>query len=89
MRLRDELLNGEIFYTLQEAQIIIESWRPLQLGQTARIAWVQTASSAGVRACIRRVAGCATPTAPPATLAQPPTLKLTSTWTTQRGLIIL
>lgn len=26
-RLRDELLNGEIFYTLQEAQIIIESWR--------------------------------------------------------------
>ncbi len=26
-RLRDELLNGEIFYTLREAQIIIESWR--------------------------------------------------------------
>jgi putative transposase len=26
-RLRDELLNGEIFYTLKEAQIIIESWR--------------------------------------------------------------
>ena len=26
-RLRDELLNGEIFYTLQEAQIVIESWR--------------------------------------------------------------
>jgi putative transposase len=25
--LRDELLNGEIFYTLREAQIIIESWR--------------------------------------------------------------
>ena len=23
----DELLNGEIFYTLREAQIIIESWR--------------------------------------------------------------
>jgi putative transposase len=27
VRLRDELLNGEIFYTLREAQIIIESWR--------------------------------------------------------------
>jgi len=27
-RLRDELLNGEIFYTLREAQIVIES-RPL------------------------------------------------------------
>ncbi len=26
-KLRDELLNGEIFYTLQEAQIIIERWR--------------------------------------------------------------
>ena len=26
-RLRDELLNGEIFYSLREAQILIESWR--------------------------------------------------------------
>lgn len=26
-RLRDELLNGELFYTLTEARIIIESWR--------------------------------------------------------------
>ena len=26
-KLRDELLNGEIFYTVQEAQIIIEQWR--------------------------------------------------------------
>ncbi len=26
-KLRDELLNGEIFYTLQEAKIIIEAWR--------------------------------------------------------------
>jgi transposase InsO family protein len=26
-RLRDELLNGEIFYSLREAEIIIESWR--------------------------------------------------------------
>jgi putative transposase len=26
-RLRDELLNGEIFYTLREAQIVIEMWR--------------------------------------------------------------
>jgi putative transposase len=26
-RLRDELLGGEIFYTLREAQIVIESWR--------------------------------------------------------------
>ena len=26
-KLRDELLNGEIFYTLKEAQVIIEKWR--------------------------------------------------------------
>ncbi len=26
-KLRDELLNGEIFYTLREAQVIIEQWR--------------------------------------------------------------
>ena len=26
-KLRDELLNGEIFYTLKEAKTIIEAWR--------------------------------------------------------------
>jgi len=26
-RLRDELLNGEIFYTLKEAQVVIGDWR--------------------------------------------------------------
>ena len=26
-RLRDELLDGEIFYSLREAQIVVESWR--------------------------------------------------------------
>ena len=26
-RFRDELLNGEVFYTLKEAQIVIEEWR--------------------------------------------------------------
>jgi hypothetical protein len=26
-RLRDELRNGEIFYTLAEARVIVESWR--------------------------------------------------------------
>ena len=28
-KLRDELLNGEIFYTLQEAKTVIEDWRLL------------------------------------------------------------
>jgi transposase InsO family protein len=26
-RFRDELLNGEIFYTLTEARVLIERWR--------------------------------------------------------------
>ena len=26
-KLRDELLNGEIFYSLKEAQVLIEDWR--------------------------------------------------------------
>ena len=26
-KLRDECLNGEIFYSLKEAQIVIEKWR--------------------------------------------------------------
>jgi transposase InsO family protein len=26
-KLRDELLNGEIFYTLTEAKVLIEKWR--------------------------------------------------------------
>jgi transposase InsO family protein len=26
-KFRDELLNGEIFYTLKEAQILVEQWR--------------------------------------------------------------
>ena len=60
-RLRDELLDGEIFYTLREAQIVIESWRrhfntirPHELlGYNAR--------TGSVRACLCRVTGCATP----------------------------
>jgi len=39
-KLRDELLNGEIFYTLREAAILIERWRQhyntLRFGQSTR-----------------------------------------------------
>ena len=28
-KLRDELLNGESFYSLKEMQILIERWRPV------------------------------------------------------------
>ena len=49
-KLRDELLNGEIFYTLKEAQIVIENWRqPLQHGASAFIAGIPTAGTRGTR----------------------------------------
>jgi putative transposase len=53
-RLRDELLNGEIFYTLREAQIVIESWRP-----HASIGYQPPAPEVFVPA-FDSVAGCAT-----------------------------
>ena len=28
-KLRDELLNGEIFYTLTEAKVLVQRWRQL------------------------------------------------------------
>jgi transposase InsO family protein len=64
-RLRDELLNGEIFYSLREAQIVIESWRrryaaSLQCRSAARLSGLQTASTGGLRSRVRRVSGCAT-----------------------------
>jgi hypothetical protein len=61
--LRDEFLNGEIFYTLREAQIIIESWRRHYNGRLPScLSPIQTTSTRGLRARICRVAGFATST---------------------------
>ena len=77
-RLRDELLNGEIFYTLREAQIVIESWRrALQHDQASRLNRIQATSPRGLCACIRRVAGCATPTGSAGHAGATANLKLT------------
>src|SRR5262245_22822134 len=52
--LRDELLDGEIFYTLRESSDRHrELAAPLQRCQAARFARLQTAGTAGVRASIR------------------------------------
>jgi transposase InsO family protein len=74
-RLRDELLDGEIFYSLREAQIVIESWRrhynrirphaSLDYKPPAHEVFVP--ALAAWPAALRR-------TAPPATLAPKPTL---------------
>ena len=62
-RLRDELLDGEIFYSLREAQIVIESWR--RHYNTIRphqsLGYKPPAPEVFVPA-FRRGAGCARPT---------------------------
>jgi putative transposase len=74
-RLRDELLDGEIFYTLPEAQIVIESWRPhynrirphASLGYKGPAPEVFVPAFAAWPAALRQ-------SAPPAKLAKRPSL---------------
>jgi transposase InsO family protein len=66
-RLRDELLDGEIFYTLREEQHT----------QAACIARIQAASTGGICPCLRRVAGCVTPTGSAGHAGATANLKLT------------
>ena len=44
-KLRDECLNGEIFYSLKEAQVVIEQWR-------VQYNTVRPHSALGYRACV-------------------------------------
>ena len=67
-RLRDELLDGEIFYSLREARIVIESWR-------RHYNTIRPYASLGY--CLRRVAGCATPTGSAGHAGATASLKLT------------
>lgn len=60
-RLRDELLNGEIFYTLAEARIVIESWRRFYSTPATRVAGLPAPSPGGLHSAVR-AGGCATPT---------------------------
>ena len=73
--LRDELLNGEIFYTLREAQIIIESWRRHYnaIRPHASLGYKPPAPEVFVPAFTAWPASLRRP-APPTTLAQPPAL---------------
>ena len=77
-RLRDELLNGEIFYTLREAQIVIESWRRHYntIRPHASLGYKPPAPEVFVPALAAWPAALPRP-APPATLAPPANPKLT------------
>ena len=48
-KLRDELLNREIFYTLEEAKVLIEDWRRggMQHGPSAQQSWLLAACARG------------------------------------------
>ncbi|MGA8694976.1 MAG: IS3 family transposase [Xanthobacteraceae bacterium] len=74
-RLRDELLNGEIFYTLREAQIVIESWRRHYnaVRPHASLGYRPPAPEVFVPAFAAWPAALCRP-APPAKLAQQPSL---------------
>src|SRR5262249_59264213 len=50
---------------------------PLQYNQAPRLNRIQATSARGVRACIRRVAGCATPTGSAGHAGETNNLKLT------------
>src|SRR3977135_3811957 len=66
LRLRDELLDGEIFYTLREAEIVIESWR-------RHYNMVRPHASIGYRA--RRPRECSCPPSPHGRLRTPDPLR--------------
>src|SRR5262245_53678514 len=74
-RLRDELLNGEIFYSLREAKIVIESWRRHYntIRPHASLAYKSPAPEAFVPAFAAWLAPLRRP-APPATLVPRQTL---------------
>ncbi len=74
-RLRDELLDGEIFYSLKEAQVIIESWRRHYntLRPHGSLGYKPPAPEVFVPAMVMQAAQQPRPAAPPA-LAERPSL---------------
>lgn len=52
-KLRDESLNGEIFYTLQEAKVLIEGWRTHynQVGPHSALGYKPPAPEAAMPKC--------------------------------------
>jgi hypothetical protein len=63
-KLRDELLNGEIFYSLAEAKVIIEAWRRYDNTERATLARMQPVRAGGHRLAFKatRIASPATQT---------------------------
>jgi putative transposase len=73
-RLCDELLNGEIFYSLNEARIVIESWRRHYntLRPQASLGYKPPAPEVFVPALAARTSSQSLPATPPALTSRPP-----------------
>jgi transposase InsO family protein len=76
-RLRDEPLNGEIFYTCARPRSSSRAGDATTTRSGPRLNRIQATSTRGVCACIRRVAGCATPTGSAGHAGATANLKLT------------
>ena len=72
-RLRDELLNGEIFYSLAEARIVVESWRRHYNAKRphASLGYKPPAPEVFIPAFAARAAAQSRPAAPPALAHSP------------------
>ena len=72
-RLRDELLDGEIFYTLAEAKIVVESWRRHfnTLRPHGSLGYKPPAPEVFVPAMTARAAALSRPATPPALAPRP------------------
>src|SRR5208282_1816746 len=67
-RLRDELLDGEIFYSLSEAKVVIESWRRHYNTERPHgsLGYKPPAPEVFIPAIVARAAAQSRPAAPPA-----------------------
>ena len=72
-RLRDELLDGEIFYSLNEAKIVIESWRRHYnaVRPHGSLGYKPPAPEVSVPAMAARAASQSPPATPPALASRP------------------
>jgi putative transposase len=72
-RLRDELLDGEIFYSLAEAKIVIESWRRHYntVRPNGSLGYKPPAPEVFIPAMAARTAAQTRPATPPALASRP------------------
>ena len=74
---KTELLNGEIFYSLAEARIVVESWRRHYNAKRPTRHWATSLQRLKCSSRVRRAGGCAIPASCAARASTQPHLELT------------